>query len=238
METLANGADTDEEHGEAAERIGIARAGEIRFLVIAVDMANERMRGEAAVEESLASKFRGAKKASSEAILLVFFFENIGLKGVFVAGRKKNAETLAFALNGFVGKAGMRVGTFENGGDAKLLRGLESFESAKRPGMDDVDLASEMAQAARDDVVMESEGTITAEQLVGNAKFAASDGGGNANFGRHRALDRTSLKENIGASRSQARDLLPGGVANACRADFVGEAVEDANFARVLNHWR
>ena len=102
--------------------------------------------------------------------------------------------------------------------------------------MNYVDLANELFDAARNNVVMEREGAHGAEHFVRNAKLAAREGGFDAYAVRHRALQRAGKNKEIGTGGGQAVHLLPCGVANSVRAQLVWKAIQDAQFVANARH--
>jgi hypothetical protein len=151
------------------------------------------------------------------------------LVGVLMAGRERDAQALTFALNDFVGKARVGIGAFEDSGDAEILCGLQGFESAERPCVDDIYFAGEPAKAGGNDAVVKSESAIAAKETIGEAELSTSEGGRDMNLRRHGAIQSAGVNEEFGAGSGEAIDLLPSGVTDAGCTQLVGKAVQDPN---------
>jgi hypothetical protein len=90
-----------------------------------------------------------------------------------------------------------------------------------------VDLAGEFFKTASDDPIMQTK-RRAAKQFVRQAIFAARKCWHDLRFAGNRTMNRTGHQQNFDSIRAQTFDLFPCGVADAIRANFIREAIENA----------
>ena len=205
-------------------------------LVVAVEVAHQLRALEPLVQERLDHEVRRAQQPIGQGVLLLLQAQDVRVVGMLVVGRQRHPEALALVANGLVGKARVRVGALQNGGDAKPARGLQRFARAHRPRVDDVDLIRHARQRARHETIMELESPHPAQSLVWDPQLAARQRGPHAHAGWQRPLHGARQHEHVRAGLGRTRGLVPGGRADACRADLVRETLKDANRGRSETH--
>ena len=99
--------------------------------------------------------------------------------------------------------------------------------------MNYVELAFQLFESSRDDVIVQSESAHRADHFVRDAHFPSREGWLNPYCGRKRPMDGTRKNGNFGAGVDEAFNLLPSGVADAAGADLVRETVKNSDALRV-----
>ena len=236
VDALADGADADEEDGQAGPALARPRGRVEARVVIAVAMAREVVTIEALVDERLEDEVRRAQQPVGERVLLLLQAQRVGVVGVLVVGGQRDAEALALGAHGLVGEARMRVGALEDAGDPQPACGAQRLAGAHGPRVDDVDLVLQARQRARHQAVVQLQGAGPAERLVGDPHLAARERRAYAHLGGQRPVHGAGHHEDVGAGRGRAGRLMPCRGADPRRADLVRKALQDPDRAGLATH--
>ena len=128
----------------------------------------------------------------------------------------------------------MRIRPFEQRRKPDFRCRLNRLERPERPGVNDVIFSRQLPEPPGDDFVMQNTGAHPAQQPVRQTQFSPRQRGLDLDSRRNRAMQRSSNDGHVRTGGVQAQDLLPCGVANPIRAQFVRKAVENPDWPAVL----
>jgi hypothetical protein len=92
-----------------------------------------------------------------------------------MARRQHYTESLTFLQHHFISKTRVRVTSLKNRRNAQPGRVFESSQRPLRPGVNDIDLPNEFFQSARNDVIVQSEGSHAAKDFIWQPHFPSRE---------------------------------------------------------------